>query len=462
MKGFVRIKYLLALSLLLTAVFVSCGKEEHGLSPDVIATFEHSERNVSPKPEDKAEEAKTDSEGFIICDDYVYVDSEKVLLRSGPADDAESVADAFYGQQLYRTGRNEAGWNRVYLDGKTYYVNSDYVTEITLDAVTEFTYSLSALTIVDTTRQFYSYEEMTEDLGEIKNSFPDKVSLNVIGMSADGRNIYDVVIGSSEAKSDILIVGGMEACEYMTSLFAAKLCEYYAHFYDEGLYKGYAYSELFSRCRLHIIPMLNPDGIMISQYFLDSVNSSFIKTDLQKWFERDQVGGGTSLSLENYLMFFYANAKGTDINMNFPYNWAEKESTEYPASKGYKGSSEGSENETEDVLKLIAMYKPSLVVNLRTSGNNVAFNFGMSEEIHSRSEDYAEILSRNFAYLLDDTDYSGSFGGTLEGYASCVKNIPSLCVRIGNGDAPLSLNEYNTIWNSGREFPVALMAELTR
>lgn len=461
MKLFTRLTILTLAAVLLLALCVSCGKNEHVLDPDMIATYEHSFRNVSEESEEKTEEQNIDSEGFLTCDDYVYVDVEKALLWEAPKEEGDSK-DGFYGQQLYRTGKNENGWNRVYLDGKTYYVKDNLVTEMTLDSVTEFTYSLASLDIVDTSRQFYSYEDMTEDLGTIKKSFPDMVSLQVIGLSADGRNIYDMVIGNPEAEHDILLVGGMEACEYMTSLFAAKLCEYYAHFLNEGLYKGYAYSEVFANCRLHIIPMLNPDGASISQYFMDGVNSERIKTNLDTWFKRDQVGGGINLSIENYLMFFRSNANGTELSLNFPYRWSERTSVENPANKDYKGSAEGSEAETKDVLRLIEECRPELVVNLRTSGNNVACNFGMTEDVHGLSQNYAKVLSENFAYLTDGSDYSDSCFGSLEGYASCIKNIPALSVRIGNGDAPLSLNEYNTIWNSGREFPIALMVELMK
>ena len=41
--------------------------------------------------------------------------------------------------------------------------------------------------------------------------------------------------------------------------------------------------------------------------------------------------------------------------------------------------------------------------------------------------------------------------GSYEGYCNQAKGIPALGVYLGNGSTPLSLNEFNAIWNACRE-----------
>ena len=445
--------------LILGLITVACGKEDI-LSGEVICSREHSFANIISTGNVADEEIIIDEQGFYLTDDYVYVRSNQAGVKANPDEGAESVTTVNYGEKLYRTGYNEDGWNRVYYQDKTVYISSNYVTELTIDLDTEFSYSLAELSIVDTERQFYSYEDMCSDLNEIKKEYSDVVTLNAIGLTTDERTVFEIVVGNPDAKNSILLVGGMEGCEYMTSMLSMKLLEYYACYYNEGLYEGYKYDELMEKCCIRIVPMLNPDGVSISQYYLDGINNQTVIDNIDSWFERDQSNGGTSLSLDMYLMFFYANASGTDIGMNFPYGWESIESVSAPASAGYKGSVSASENETQNLIWLLDEVNPDVVINLRTTGNKITYDYGLSDEVYTKSYAYADILSKIFVYTRDDSCFGKSYFGSLEGYAACEKEIPAIRICIGAGNAPLSLNEYNSIWSSGRESMAALMAEI--
>lgn len=450
---------ILSLTLLLGVILIACGKDEL-LSSEVICSREHSFANIISTGNDADEEVVIDEEGFYVTDDYVYVRNNQAGIKASPEDGSESITTVNYGEKLYRTGYNEDGWNRIYYLDKVAYISSNYVTELTLDMETEFTYSLDSLSVVDTERQFYSYEDMCSDLNEIKKSYPEVVTLNAIGLTTDERTVFEVVLGNPDAEKSILLVGGMEACEYMTSMFAMKMIEYYAHYYNDGLYEGYSYNELMDNCCIRVVPMLNPDGVSISQYYLEAINNQTVVDSINTWFERDQSNGGTSLSLDMYLMFFYANAAGTDIGMNFPYGWDSIEGVSSPASADYKGSAAGSENETQNIMWLLDEVNPDVVINLRTTGNKITYDYGLSDEVYKKSYAYADLLSKIFVYTRDDSCFGKSYFGSLEGYAACEKEIPALRICIGAGNAPLSLNEYNSIWNSGRESLAALMAEI--
>ncbi len=57
--------------------------------------------------------------------------------------------------------------------------------------------------VVDTGKQLYSYDEMQGDLEELKAAYPDGFSYQSVGVSADGRNIYEVVFGNPDAEKAI-------------------------------------------------------------------------------------------------------------------------------------------------------------------------------------------------------------------------------------------------------------------
>lgn len=443
-------KKLLAILLGTALVFTACGKnKENFLSDEKISSYEHvfsnvPSENVSITPE-------YDEDGYMITNDFVYIASETANIKKAPDSEAENVENVLYGTELVRSSVGENGYCKVIYNEEVAYVLTSEVTTLKIEKDKEFKYAVAALGIVETTRQFYTYDDMCEDIKLIKEQFPDDVSVSAIGLSADNRTIYDIVVGNPSAEKKIVLTGGMAGCEYMTSLLLAKYAEYYTHYAKEGIYKGYSYKDLLDNCCIHIVPMVNPDGIAISQFYLDAVKTKTYYDNLNQWFERDQSNGGTSLSLDNYLMFYDSNARGCDINMNFPYNWSDVEGNAFPGSKNFKGDLESSENETNALVKLINRVNPSLVINFKTSGSSFNYSFGQPAELLDKCQTYATRLSSVSSHVIDNYQFVKEGYGSLEGYVNNVKNIPCLRMNIGNGNAPLSLSEYNSIWNSTRE-----------
>ena len=53
-----------------------------------------------------------------------------------------------------------------------------------------------AANIVSTNHQKYSYSEYRKDLRQLRKKYSDRMQVNIIGQSADERNIYEVVLGN--------------------------------------------------------------------------------------------------------------------------------------------------------------------------------------------------------------------------------------------------------------------------
>ena len=61
----------------------------------------------------------------------------------------------------------------------------------------------------------YSYSQMVNDISALASRYPGTVTVKSIGKSADGRDIYDVIVGNPNASKKILFQGAIHAREYI-------------------------------------------------------------------------------------------------------------------------------------------------------------------------------------------------------------------------------------------------------
>jgi g-D-glutamyl-meso-diaminopimelate peptidase len=444
---------------LLTGCSGSAKKKKEDAKAD-YAFCEHIVSISSLVQESDSANLVRDAEGFIAVKENVYVNTESLNIREQANTESRLIGMAAYGTKLLRTGVGQDGWDRVEYEGETCFVSHELVTAVPIQSDKMFDYSSAALTIVETKHQQYTYDDLCTDLNELRENFGSRMKLNTIGMTADNRCIFEIVIGTANAKKDLYFVAGVCGAEYMTSLVMMKQAEYYLHYYDAGYYNGYSYADLFDNVRIHIVPMLNPDSTEISQHYLAGIRKKQIVTNLKEWYDRDQSNGGINLNLDNYLQFFFANANGVDLRRNFPYQWDLADTAAYPGSKDYRGDSGGSEAEVKAIIHSIKVTNPTLVVVYHTTGSRILSNYGQTEEVLKDAKDFSTALGKMMTYEPTDKKVIEDGYGTLAGYCNNMLRIPALTVQLGNGSAPLSLNEFNAIWNACRESFAALQVKL--
>jgi len=438
-------------------LFTACGKKQNTSNVTIseMTKFEHVVGGVTIDEREEKLPVK-DADGYYVVNDTVFVTANTLNIRRLPGADEEVVGTVPYGTALNRTGIGENGWDRINYENSAVYVSSSLITTLTIQENRSFSYSSAMLTVVDTTRQLYSYDTMCEDLSELRQLYGNAMKLNVIGSTKAKRNIFEIVIGNPEkAKKHIFFVAGICGAEYMSTLMCMKQAEYCLCYYDTGNYNGFAYRELGENVAIHVIPMLNPDGVMISEEHLTGVEKEpDIVSDLKKWYERDSGKGGTSLDIDNYLMFYYANANGVDLRRNFNYQWSQIISAEeepVPSSKDYRGKEPASEPETRAVLAQLSGYQPDLVVAYHTTGSKIEYRYGQEEKVLSDAKQYAQKLADIMNYEVNKESVGPAGYGSLEGYCNHELGIPALSVYLGTGSTPLSLNEFKAISDACRE-----------
>jgi len=292
--------------------------------------------------------------------------------------------------------------------------------------------------LVSSKNQKYSYETMEDDIRELKKKYYGLVQCRVIGKSEDGRKIYDVIIGNPNASKSLLVVSAIHAREYMTSLLCMSQIEYYLQSMQEEI-AGKKTADILKQIAIHFIPMANPDGVTISQFGIEKIHSTALRAKLKKISD-----GGTTL--------WKANARGVDLNRNFPYKFKKSGKA---GSQGYSGKSAASEAETKAVVGVIQSLqqrKLAGVVNYHATGSIIfgdCTQKGQLKEDTRKMYDLARTLTGYADSAVYEKEHKGGIGSLRE-YIMYKRKVPSITLEIGWAPCPVPIAEFQTIWSKNK------------
>jgi protein MpaA len=134
------------------------------------------------------------------------------------------------------------------------------------------------------------------------------------------------------------------------------------------------------------------------------------------------------LNPDGYSQNNRGNARGVDINRNFPAkNWEHsKEKNEF-----YPGESPASEPETLIIINLIEKYKPELIINLHQPYKLINFD--------GPAEKYADLMTKLNHYKIQK-DIGYQTPGSLGTYAGIERNIPVITLELPENEPD------DTVW----------------
>ena len=293
----------------------------------------------------------------------------------------------------------------------------------------------------------YTYDQMVQDLNTLQARYGAHLQVNAIGTSLDGRTLYEAVLGNPNAEKHILIHGGIHAREYMTPLLVMKQLEYGAELYDTGTFQGEAFSSILNSVAVHFVPMVNPDGISLSQLGLDAIRSPQLRQEIQQTYENDLAQGRTSAAFDRYLVYWKTNGRGVDLNQNFPANWDLVTASPVPSYGTYKGEAPLSEPETQALANLVNARTWSATVSYHSMGNVIYWDYPGSQ-VQQASGEIATVVSGLTGY---QTLSSSGHGGFKDWTQIRENPVPGITVEVGSVACPLPLSEYPDIWNRNRQ-----------
>ena len=273
---------------------------------------------------------------------------------------------------------------------------------------------------------------------------------NYLGNSILGRGIPLLSVG--RGKRTFMYVGAHHGMEWMTSLlllrFVAELCDAYEN--DRAPY-GVCVPFLLEHCTLHVVPMLNPDGV---EYQLHGVQPD------DPLYERVLRMNGDSHDFSHW----QANARGVDLNHNYDAGFAEYKRIEAEngifegAPTRYSGEYPASEPEVAALCGFIGFSDDMRgLLSLHTQGREIYFEGRGKAPKHSYA--VATKLAALCGYRLSRTEGMASYGGLTDW---CVERLglPAFTLECGKGKNPLPVSCFSSIYNEVREalfrFPLLL------
>ena len=303
--------------------------------------------------------------------------------------------------------------------------------------------------IIDLSTALYSYQKMENDLQLLAGYYPQYMTLDTAGVTtADGRNLYVIYFGNQNASRQIFICAATHAREYMTAQLVMKQLEYYCAHYEDGSYNGTAYRDIFENTCFVIVPMVNPDGVSISQFGEEGLNREDLRQNLRAIYESDKNGGYTDEAYDTYLTRWKANGMGVDLNRNYSPGWESVTDRTAPSSGLYKGTQPGSEAESQALMNIVdGLSNPLLAISYHSYGSLVYWQYGQAEPLWSKNQQLAPHVEALTTYY--QAGYSNEAG--FSNWCVNVKGIPSVTIETGLVPTPLPLDQFELLWSQNKE-----------
>lgn len=208
--------------------------------------------------------------------------------------------------------------------------------------------------VVSFRKKLYSYEDMKKDIEELRRYYGSILDVTVLDRTADQRNIYCIRVGNPLAKCSFVLDVALHGREWLNTQVFMRILEDYCRLLSRKTYKGRQYRQRLDKVCLYFLPMMNPDGVSISQYGVSAIKDNRLRSALM------------GMPKENYYRW-KANGRGVDLNRNFSVGFCEN-GIKQPSAEGYGGENPFSEAETKAVARLIQKVHPKAVIHYHESG----------------------------------------------------------------------------------------------
>uniref|UniRef100_A0A0K0DXB9 Peptidase_M14 domain-containing protein n=1 Tax=Strongyloides stercoralis TaxID=6248 RepID=A0A0K0DXB9_STRER len=299
---------------------------------------------------------------------------------------------------------------------------------------------------------FYKYcrfGEIERYLKWVTYSYSNIASLKIIGFTYEKRPIYVLVIdiNKNRLKKDYFIISGVHAREWIgvsSTLF----------FLNKLLSNNLNNINILKQYRLHIIPIVNPDGYEYSMIVDNHWRKNRSKRQCLK---NGRISDTCCI--------------GVDLNRNFDFSF-NREAEPHECSEAFSGYTSNSEAESSALSKYALFVKPYIVVDFHAFGNLIIYpyafpNFFLPSSmnyLHNKGINVANQIKKKYNQIYrcglakQFLNY-GVYGSSMDFYYGRVGSKYSYVVELGTQGfhPPISNIEmmgnivYDMIWMFGTE-----------
>ncbi len=287
----------------------------------------------------------------------------------------------------------------------------------------------------------YSYYLTTLLIDGIKKRYPFIDTFTECN-SVMGKKLEVLKIG--KGKNHLFINAGFHANEWLNIPLVLKYAEEYldAFIKNKPLF-GEDPKKLYDSVTLHIMPLVNPDGLDIVTKALKDGN----------FFEKAK-----EIS-QNYPFVPFpegwkANINGVDLNLQYPANWEKAREIKFnmgftsPSPIEYVGIKPLSEPEAVCVYNYTLKNDFRMILAYHSQGNIIYWKY--LDYLPPESERIGNILSDASGYPLEITPADSSFAGYKDWFISQY-NRPGYTIETGTGKNPLPLSQFDDIYNANKK-----------
>ena len=274
-------------------------------------------------------------------------------------------------------------------------------------------------------------------LQQIAEKYPF-TKLEEVGVTDFQRPIWMLTIGTG--KRHVLFTAAHHANEWITALVLLKYAEDLAEAVQkDGILFGQRAKEMADAVMIHIIPLVNPDGV-------DLVTGAIGPESAQYLLARELAKKYPAIPFPDG---WKANLLGVDLNLNYPAGWLQAREIKFsqgytsPGPRDYVGRAPLDQMETRALADLTEKLDPDLVLAYHSQGKEIYWQF-RDYEVPGAKE-LGEVMARVSGYTLADTPYASSFAGYKDWFIQNFRR-PGYTVEVGMGENPLPLSQFSEIY----------------
>lgn len=271
-----------------------------------------------------------------------------------------------------------------------------------------------------------------------------------IGTSTMGNDILLITMGNG--KKNLFINAAFHANEWITTPVILKFIERYLDAYiGSTTIAGEDARYLFNNIKLHIAPLINPDGVDLVTKALQEGKFYDNALKISNDFKDIPFPSG-----------WKANILGTDLNLQFPARWEMAREIKYaqgftkPAPRNFVGHSPLDANEAKAVYDYTMKNKFDSILAYHTQGKVIYWKF--ADLLPHKSLEIAESLSCASGYELEITPDFAANAGYKDWFIQKF-NKPGYTIEAGIGESPLPLSQFDEIYADNEPLIVRAMKE---
>lgn len=275
----------------------------------------------------------------------------------------------------------------------------------------------------------YTFENLKVGLSSLCHKYPF-AKCGSIGSSVMGKELLSIRLGTGPGK--VICVGAHHSLEWLTSVLLMCFADSYCSAYQSKMpLSGIDVEDLFARCSIYIIPMLNPDGIELVAGRLLPENPYYQ--------EALQMNGGNP----DFGSVWQANIHGVDLNHNYDAAWYEGKLLEEvnkigPGPTRFAGPYPESEPESRAMADYTRELLPDIVIAYHSQGEEIYYDF--RGYVPPGGAGLAAQMAELSGYRLSQPEGFASFGGYKDWFIDAYDR-PGFTIEIGLGKNPIGFDQ---------------------